>query len=72
VDEVLGWFDAGGVDFLSSIPAADGSPFTPSTRLFEPHPRGTRTGRVATQLEMLMTGGRDGGLFIMIGRKRAH
>jgi SAM-dependent methyltransferase len=70
VDEVLGWFDAGGVDFLSSIPAADGSPFSTDTRLFEPHPRGTLTVRVATQLQMLMTGGRDGGLFIMIGRKR--
>jgi hypothetical protein len=24
----------------------------------------------ATQLQMLLSGGRDGGLFIMIGRKR--
>lgn len=72
VDEVLGWFDAGGVDFLSSIPAADGSPFSPATRLFEPHPRGTSTKRLAMQLKMLLSGGRDGGLFIMIGRKRAQ
>jgi len=70
IDEVLGWFDAAGLDFLSSIPAADGSPFTTDTRLFEPHPRATTTGRWATQLQMLLTGGRDGGLFIMIGRKR--
>jgi SAM-dependent methyltransferase len=70
IDEVLGWFDAAGVDFLSSIPAADGSPFTNDTRLFAPHPRATPTGRWATQLQMLLTGGRDGGLFIMIGRKR--
>lgn len=70
IDEVLGWFDGGGVDFLSSIPAADGSPFSTSARLFEPHPRGTRTERIAAQLQMLLTGGRDGGLFIMIGRKR--
>jgi SAM-dependent methyltransferase len=71
IDEVLGWFDTAGIDFLSSIPAADGSPFTISTRLFEPHSRGTMTVRLATQLQMLLTGGRDGGLFIMIGRKRA-
>jgi SAM-dependent methyltransferase len=70
VDEVLGWFDAGGVDFLSSVPAADGSPFSPATRLFEPHPKGSATVRAATQLQMLLTGGRDGGLFIMIGRRR--
>jgi SAM-dependent methyltransferase len=70
IDEVLDWFDAAGVDFLSSIPAADGSPFTNDTRLFEPHPRATAAGRWATQLQMLLTGGRDGGLFIMIGRRR--
>ena len=70
IDEVLGWFDAGGVDFLSSIPAADGSPFTHASRLFEPHPRGAASVRAATQLQMLLSGGRDGGLFIMIGRKR--
>jgi len=70
IDEVLGWFDAGGVDFQLSIPAADGSPFTNATRLFEPHPRATLTVRAAAQLQMLLTGGRDGGLFIMIGRKR--
>ncbi len=70
VDEVLGWFDNRGVDFLSAIPAADGTPFSAATRLFEPHPRGTSTMRLATQLQTLLTGGRDGGLFIMIGRKR--
>jgi hypothetical protein len=70
IDEVLGWFDASAVDFLASVPAADGSPFTNTTRLFEPHSRGTITVRAATQLQMLLTGGRDGGLFIMIGRKR--
>jgi SAM-dependent methyltransferase len=70
IDEVLGWFEDHRVDFVSSIPAADGSPFTAATRLFEPHPRGTGSIRLAMQLEMLLTGGRDGGLFIMIGRKR--
>jgi len=70
IDEVLGWFDTSAVDFLSSVPAADGSAFTNTTRLFEPHSRGTITVRAATQLQMLLTGGRDLGLFIMIGRKR--
>jgi SAM-dependent methyltransferase len=70
IDEVLHWFDASGVDYLSSVPAADGSPFTSNTRLFEAHSRSTLTMRAATQLQMLLTGGRDGGLFVMIGRKR--
>src|ERR1700751_5652489 len=37
IDEVLSWFDTAGIDFLSSIPAADGSSFTSNTRLFAPH-----------------------------------
>lgn len=69
IDEVLGWFDTSNVEFMSSIPAADGTSFTSAVRLFEPHPRGTLGTRAATQLQMLLTGGRDGGLFIMIGRK---
>jgi hypothetical protein len=28
IDEVLGWFETAGVDFLSSVPVADGRPFT--------------------------------------------
>jgi SAM-dependent methyltransferase len=70
IDEVLGWFDATGVEFLSSIPAADGGTFTAGTPLFSPHPRSSASIRIATQLEMLLTGGQDGGLYIMIGRKR--
>jgi SAM-dependent methyltransferase len=70
IDEVLGWFAANRVDFMSSVPPADGSPFTRATRLFQPHSCGTKSVRIAVQLEMLMAGGRDGGLFIMIGRKR--
>jgi len=69
IDEVLSWFNNAGVEFLSSIPAADGSPFTNDTQLFAPHSRATRTGRWATQLQKLLNGGRDAGLFIMIGRK---
>jgi SAM-dependent methyltransferase len=34
IDKVLGWFDASGIDFLSSVPAADGSSFTSATPLF--------------------------------------
>ncbi len=70
MDEVLRWFDAYGVDFVNGVPRLDGAPFAADARLFEPQPRATVTSRVATQLEMLLSGGQDGGLFIMIGRKR--
>jgi SAM-dependent methyltransferase len=69
-DEVLSdWFDANEFDFLFSIPKI-GAAFTPAEQLFAPHDKGTKTSRLMTQIEMLMTGGVDGALFIMIGRKR--
>ena len=71
IDEVLGWFAATGVEFLSSIPPVDGSKFTGITPMFQPQARATASTRAAVQLHMLLTGGQDGGLFIMIGRKRA-
>jgi hypothetical protein len=70
IDEVLRWFDTTGVEFLSSVPPADGSKFTRATRMFQPQARATASTRAAVQLHMLLTGGQDGGLFIMVGRKR--
>ncbi|MCB1914251.1 MAG: class I SAM-dependent methyltransferase [Rhodocyclaceae bacterium] len=70
MDEVLQWFDHHEVDFVNGIPRLDGRPFSPNDPLFEPQSPGTVVDRLATQLEMLLAGGQDGGLFIMIGRKR--
>jgi ubiquinone/menaquinone biosynthesis C-methylase UbiE len=69
-DEVLNWFDQKDFDFLISIPKTDSGPFLPDERLFFPHDRGTRVSRLFTQLGMLLRGGTDGALFIMIGRKQ--
>jgi SAM-dependent methyltransferase/uncharacterized protein YbaR (Trm112 family) len=68
-DEVIGWFESSGFKFLFSIPKIDISPFSEHERLFEPHDKGTKLARLATQLEMLLSGGADGALFIMIGLK---
>jgi SAM-dependent methyltransferase len=68
-DEILGWFDQVGFEFLSSIPKTDSAPFQQDERLFSPHERGTRISRLFTQLGILLRGGPDGALFIMIGRK---
>lgn len=67
-DEVITWFESNGFEFVCSIPKIDGS-FSSEEQLFAPHDKGTKFGRLATQLEMLLQGGVDGGLFIMIGRK---
>jgi SAM-dependent methyltransferase len=70
-DEVLSdWFDANGFDFLFSIPKIGPTAFNQDERLFEPHDPGTKASRLVTQLEMLLSGGVDGALFIMIGRRR--
>ena len=68
-DEVLGWFERNGFEFLLSVPKTDPGPFLPNEKLFAPHDKGTRATRLFTQLGMLLSGGADGGLFMMIGRR---
>ncbi|HEY2105464.1 MAG TPA: class I SAM-dependent methyltransferase [Candidatus Binataceae bacterium] len=68
--EVLRWFDSAGFEFVSSMPRTDGAEIASAHRLFEPHPRGTALDRLAVQLRMLLGGGQDAGLFVMIGRKK--
>jgi SAM-dependent methyltransferase len=70
MSEVLGWFERYGVDFVNGIPHLDGTGFSSRASLFEPHPAGTPLSRKMSELNMLAGGGKDGGLFIMIGRKR--
>ncbi len=70
MSEVLDWFERYGVDFVNGIPHLDGSAFESRESLFAPHAAGSRLSRTMTELNMLAGGGKDGGLFIMIGRKR--
>jgi SAM-dependent methyltransferase len=69
IGEVLRWFERYGVDFVNGIPHLDGADFTERENLFQPHSKGDATNRFLTQAGMLLSGGKDGGLFIMIGRK---
>ena len=68
--ELLGWFEAAGFDFTASIPTIGDREFDLDMRLFDPHPTGSRMDRLSSEIEMLLSGGADGGLYIMIGRKR--
>jgi carbamoyltransferase len=71
VDEVLGWFDESGVEFVNAVPKVRWQDsFSPHERLFESAKRGTRTDRLLRQLGTVVSGSREGGFFIMIGRKR--
>jgi SAM-dependent methyltransferase len=71
MSEVLPWFDGAGFEFYSSIPAIGGIQIDKNWRLFKAHPAGTKFGRLSAELAMLLSGGSDGGLFVMIGRKIA-
>ena len=71
VGEVLGWLERTGFRFIRSIPGT--IPFMglrESTMLFERERYGTRWERMMTDLGMLL-GGREGGFFIVIGRRLA-
>jgi SAM-dependent methyltransferase/uncharacterized protein YbaR (Trm112 family) len=70
IDEVVQWFDRSAVDLLLVIPPVGGEQFTEETALFAPRARSGRLDHFVTELAMLLSGGRDGGLYVMIGRKR--
>jgi len=71
IGEVLEWFDKTGFDFIYGIPnpkAFEG--FDLDDNIFKPHPKGNRFDHFITQLQLFFNGSKEGGFFIMIGRKR--
>jgi 2-polyprenyl-3-methyl-5-hydroxy-6-metoxy-1,4-benzoquinol methylase len=70
IDEVLGWIDEAGLQFVNSIPKpVTGPALTPDERLFGPHEPGTAVSRFLSQLADLRSGYREGGFFTVIGRR---
>lgn len=71
MSELLQWFDDSGFDFISSIPKILGD-FSPDERLFERQNPGTPADRTMAEIGMLFSHyGGEGGLYIMIGKRRA-
>jgi hypothetical protein len=68
--EVERWFARSGIDLLLTIPPVGGEDFTEQTQLFRRRSARSRLDYVVSELEMLLTGGQDGGLYMMIGRKQ--
>lgn len=72
IGEVLRWFSEEGFEFMNSVPKSRMfEHFAPDEQLFTPHQAGGRVDHFFIQLQMLLSGGADGGLFVMIGRKKA-
>ena len=70
IGEVLGWFDRTGFEFVNSIPKATiFDSFAPNEQLFATNPKGTWLDHFIVQTGMLLSGGREGGFFIIIGRR---
>jgi 2-polyprenyl-3-methyl-5-hydroxy-6-metoxy-1,4-benzoquinol methylase len=71
MDEVLGWFGKAGFEYTNSIPKIDFSgEIEESEQIFSSHPVGTKTQHMLSQLRLVFTGAKEGGFFIMIGRKK--
>lgn len=71
-DDVLGWFDKTDFEFINSIPKITRfAEFSQHESLFRENPRGTYLDHFLVQLRLALSGGREGGFFVMIGRKKA-
>lgn len=70
IGEVIHWLDRIGFDFVKSLPSS--KPFQPVSareRLFDPESPGNWIERLFVELGMAFRGSREGGFFIVIGRR---
>ena len=69
---MLNWFDQMGFDFVNSIPKATAlDEVTVDEPLFTQKDEGSWFDHLLVQSGMLLSGGKEGGFFIMIGEKRS-
>jgi carbamoyltransferase len=67
--EVLEWFREAGLEFVRGVPSADGTKNQGGSGLFSPSRPGSAWDRFAVQAQQIVAGSREGGFFIMIGRR---
>lgn len=71
IDEVLHWFERTGFEFINAIPKVRPfDQFSTNEKLFEKNPQGNSLDHLLVELGLMLEGGRDGGFFLMIGRKK--
>ena len=70
IDEVIKWFDYNNIEFISSIPSCDLT-MLDKDKIFHKQTKGNFFYRFLSQIMMVFGSlGSDGGLFILIGKKR--
>jgi len=70
LDQVLEWFDDNSIEYISSIPTCDFENISYESMLVSKN-KGNIFSRVISQLNMLLSPlGSEGGLFLVIGRKK--
>ena len=71
IGELLRWFDQTGFDFVGSIPKLKAfEAFSEYEKLFKANPRGNWLDHFLVQARLLFTGSKEGGFFLMIGRRK--
>lgn len=71
IGEVLKWFDITGFDFINGIPKVKAfQGFSENEKLFKPNPRGGWLDHFLVETRLMLSGSREGGFFMMIGRKK--
>jgi SAM-dependent methyltransferase len=73
IGEVLNWFDKNNFDFVYGIPNPKAfNSFKLKDSIFKKHSRGNWLDHFITQFNLFLKGSKEGGFFIMIGRKKHH
>lgn len=71
IGEVLRWFDKTDFDFINCMPKLRAfCGFSENEKLFKPNPKGNLLDRFIVQTSSMLSGSKEGGFFIMIGRKK--
>jgi SAM-dependent methyltransferase len=70
IGEVMGWLRRTGLEFVSSLPRSRPfQPFAERDSLFRPETPGNPLERWVVELGMIASGSREGGFFVVIGRR---
>ncbi len=68
--EVLGWFERVGLEYVRGLPSPSlENDDLETSNLFATTSRGSSAERLLVQLKQIASGSREGGFFLMIGRK---